>query len=46
MQGRVVYHGIMNTEQEVVNLENFRTGIYSVLLITREDTFRAKFIKQ
>lgn len=46
IQGRVVYHGIMEGSEQTVNLEGFTAGAYSVLLITKEESFRAKFIKR
>jgi len=46
MQGQVVLHEIMNGEQQVVGLENFRTGVYMVFIITQEETFNTKFIKK
>jgi PKD repeat protein len=46
MQGRVVYHEIMNNEQQVIGIENLSTGVYMVFIITQEDTFKTKFIKK
>jgi len=46
MKGQVVHHEIINDEQQVIGLENFRTGVYMVFIITQEDTFKTKFIKK
>jgi PKD repeat protein len=46
MKGEVVHHEIINNGQQVIGLENFRTGMYMVFIITQEDTFRTKFIKK
>jgi PKD repeat protein len=46
MQGRVVYHGILNNGQAILQLEGFKTGVYSVLLITKDESFKTKFIKR
>jgi PKD repeat protein len=45
MQGQVIHHQLLNNEQEVIGIESLRTGVYMVFIITREDTFRTKFIK-
>jgi len=46
MQGQVVHHEIMNNEEQVIGIENYRTGVYMVFIITQEDTFKTKFIKK
>jgi len=46
MQGRVVHHSIFTNEQEVIGLEEYRTGMYSILVITPDEVFRTKFIKR
>jgi PKD repeat protein len=46
MQGQVVHHAYMNEAQQVIGLENYRTGVYMVFIITREDSFKTKFIKK
>jgi PKD repeat protein len=46
MQGQVVHHEIMTDVQQVIGLDSFRTGVYMVFIITRDDTFNAKFIKK
>ena len=46
MQGRVVHHSIFTGEQQVINMESFRTGLYTVLVITPEEFLRTKVVKR
>jgi PKD repeat protein len=46
MQGRVVYHGIFTNDKEIIGLTGYRTGMYSILVITPDEVFRTKFIKR
>jgi hypothetical protein len=46
MQGRVVHHEIMSDVDHVIDIEQYRTGVYLVYIITRDETFKSKFIKK
>jgi hypothetical protein len=46
MQGHVVQHMLMNDTKDAIDLTNYRTGIYMILIITREESYRTKFIKK
>jgi hypothetical protein len=46
MKGRVVHHSIFNYDQEVINIESYRTGLYNILIITPDEVFRTKFVKR
>jgi PKD repeat protein len=46
MEGKVIHHEIMNQEHRAIGIENYRTGIYLVYIITQEETFKTKFIKK
>jgi PKD repeat protein len=46
MKGVVVHHEVFNNGQQVVGLENFRTGLYMIFIITPEETFKTKFVKK
>jgi PKD repeat protein len=46
MQGRVVLHELMNTNTHSISLEEYRSGVYMILIITPEESFKSKFIKK
>jgi bacillolysin len=46
MQGIVVHHEIMTNENQLIGIDKLRTGVYLVFIITQEDNYKTKFIKE
>ncbi|MDX9905279.1 MAG: PKD domain-containing protein [Bacteroidales bacterium] len=46
IQGKVVYHGLTQNQNNNISLMDFRNGLYMVLVITREESFKGKFVKK
>jgi PKD repeat protein len=46
MQGKVVQHEIVKDVDHLINIEHYKAGVYLVYIITKDDTYKTKFIKK
>jgi len=46
MLGKVVQHDIVKDVDHMINIEQYKPGVYLVYIITPDDTYKSKFIKK
>jgi PKD repeat protein len=46
MKGEVVHHEIIINGEQAIGIQTYSTGIYMVFIITRDETFKTRFIKK
>jgi hypothetical protein len=46
MQGKVILHERLTGRKQDISVSDYRTGVYMIQIITREESFKSKFIKK